>query len=105
MEANKLDQNACGLTGDEQDVVTVGRLNRWLSFALRHHLVPLKDSVRVTMENTNAIAVQIRTRAQEAEIHRAEMLIWQKVTLWMVAGLAVLHLIVPVGLYLLLRGD
>tara|TARA_R110000868_G_C10646418_1_gene744565 strand:+ start:157 stop:462 length:306 start_codon:yes stop_codon:yes gene_type:complete len=98
-----IDTPACGLTGDEKDFVTVGRLNRWLTFAMRHHLTPLKESARVTMENTNAITTQIRTRASEAELHRAEMLIWQKITLWMVSGLAVLHVIVPIGLYLLLR--
>tara|TARA_R110000868_G_scaffold176513_2_gene414226 strand:- start:1008 stop:1316 length:309 start_codon:yes stop_codon:yes gene_type:complete len=98
-----MDGQVCGLSGDDKDFVTVGRLNRWLSFALRHHLLPLKETIRVTMDNTETITLQIRTRASEAELHRAEMLIWQKITMYMVFGLAVLHIIVPVGLYLLLR--
>jgi hypothetical protein len=98
------DNNSCGLSGSEDEVVTVGKLNRWVAFAMRHHLMPLKESMRVTMQNTNNIAIQMRTHMHDAELQRERMLVWQKITLWMVAGLAVLHLIVPVALYLLLRG-
>ena len=34
----------CGLEGADEEAVTVGRFNRWMSIAMRHHLLPLKQT-------------------------------------------------------------
>ncbi len=48
----------CGLEGREEDPVLTGRFNRWVAFAMRHHMVPLKSNIEIlgtTIERTHAV--------------------------------------------------
>jgi hypothetical protein len=48
MNDNGLPELYCGLDGKPEEPVTIGKFNRWLAFAMRHHLIPLKESVEST---------------------------------------------------------
>ena len=48
-----MEDESCGMEGREDDVVTIGRFNRYISFALRHHIAPLKDQVNKIAEYTD----------------------------------------------------
>lgn len=90
-----MNEPVCGIGGDEAEVVTVGKLNRWLAFAFRHHLLPLKESIRITAENTNNIALQVGTlrRDQEQLLNKIDHR--QKMTL-MVVTIGVLVMILSI---------
>jgi hypothetical protein len=45
---NGLPELDCGLDGKPEEHVTIGKFNRWLAFAMRHHLIPLKESLEST---------------------------------------------------------
>jgi hypothetical protein len=47
-----IEDNLCGIDGKDDETVTVGRFNRWVAFALKHHLLPMKGQVQEIAEYT-----------------------------------------------------
>ena len=89
---NGLNEQDCGLEGGDDDSVTVGRFNRWVSLAIRHHLLPLKHTVLKTDES-------LEKHIREEEIMLAKIYGGIKVIVWSVpaACFAVLYLIYAMG--------
>lgn len=50
---NPEDLTECGLDGGDDDPVTIGRFNRWVAVAVRHHLIPVKKQIQEIMDFQN----------------------------------------------------
>jgi hypothetical protein len=76
---NNDDQFACGLDGEEEDPVTIGRFNRWVAVAVRHHMIPVKKQISDIVD----------FQAEEREMHSK-----------ILGGIMVIKWLIPVMLLL-----
>ena len=86
------DRDDCGLEGADQDNVQVGRFNRWLAIALRHHVIPMKAELTATRK-------ELTEHILDDKIMQAQILGGIKVLTWV---LPILTVVVPAILMLLL---
>ena len=71
----------CGLEGREEDPVLTGRFNRWLAFALRHHILPLKDNMQSLAESISKTHHTLETHIRDEERTLRKVLIVTIMTL------------------------
>jgi hypothetical protein len=88
----------CGLEGEDEDAVQVGRFNRWLLMGMRHHLIPMKAEL-------TAARKELSEHILEDKLMQAQILGGIRVLKWMIPAIAViLPSIVLFILYLMHKG-
>lgn len=82
----------CGLEGDEDRPVSIGRFNRWVAIAVRHHVGPMKAELTATR-------AELTQHVMDDRIMQAQILGGIKVLTWV---LPVLVVVVPAILLLII---
>ena len=91
--AQHQDQADCGLEGGNAEPVTIGRFNRWVALAIRHHVEPMKILLKDTHDRTE-------DHIRHDELMNAKIQGGLKVLIWLVPVANVVLLLV---LYLIFK--
>ena len=82
MAPNHETQGDCGLEGDDDQPVAIGRFNRWVAIAMRRHVGPMKAELTATR-------AELAKHVMDDRIIQAQILGGIKVLTWILPVLVV----------------
>ena len=98
MPTNHATEGDCGLEGEDDQPLAVGRFNRWVAIAMRRHVGPMKAELTATRAELTQHVINDR-------IMQAQILGGIRVLKWMIPTIAViLPSIVLFILYMMHKG-